>query len=82
MRAQLERYAGLDTAQRRTNLQRVRQRVRMQFEEHQDPTQPGGACAFDVVLDDAIYPLNRAAEAYERMMSGKARFRVVLVPGK
>jgi D-arabinose 1-dehydrogenase-like Zn-dependent alcohol dehydrogenase len=25
-----------------------------------------------------IYPLNRAAEAYDRMMSGKARFRVVL----
>jgi D-arabinose 1-dehydrogenase-like Zn-dependent alcohol dehydrogenase len=27
-----------------------------------------------------IYPLDKAAEAYERMMSGKARFRVVLVP--
>jgi D-arabinose 1-dehydrogenase-like Zn-dependent alcohol dehydrogenase len=26
------------------------------------------------------YPLTRAAEAYERMMSGKARFRVVIVP--
>jgi D-arabinose 1-dehydrogenase-like Zn-dependent alcohol dehydrogenase len=25
-----------------------------------------------------IYPLERAAEAYDRMMSGKARFRVVL----
>jgi D-arabinose 1-dehydrogenase-like Zn-dependent alcohol dehydrogenase len=25
-----------------------------------------------------VYPLERAAEAYERMMSGKARFRVVL----
>jgi D-arabinose 1-dehydrogenase-like Zn-dependent alcohol dehydrogenase len=24
------------------------------------------------------YPLEKAAEAYERMMSGKARFRVVL----
>jgi len=24
------------------------------------------------------YPLERAAEAYARMMSGKARFRVVL----
>jgi D-arabinose 1-dehydrogenase-like Zn-dependent alcohol dehydrogenase len=24
------------------------------------------------------YPLERAAEAFERMMSGKARFRVVL----
>ncbi|WP_213308367.1 hypothetical protein [Paraburkholderia sacchari] len=54
-RAQLERYAGLDTAQRRTIQQRIRQRVQMQFEEHQDPTQPGGACTFDVVLDDAIF---------------------------
>jgi D-arabinose 1-dehydrogenase-like Zn-dependent alcohol dehydrogenase len=26
------------------------------------------------------FPLTRAAEAYERMLSGKARFRVVLVP--
>jgi alcohol dehydrogenase/propanol-preferring alcohol dehydrogenase len=26
------------------------------------------------------YPLTRAAEAYARMMSGKARFRVVIVP--
>src|SRR5258705_3426848 len=28
-----------------------------------------------------IYPLERAAEAYERMMSGKSRFRVVLTTG-
>jgi D-arabinose 1-dehydrogenase-like Zn-dependent alcohol dehydrogenase len=27
------------------------------------------------------YPLERAAEAYERMMSGKARFRVVIEIG-
>jgi len=27
------------------------------------------------------FPLERAAEAYERMMSGKARFRVVLTTG-
>ena len=26
------------------------------------------------------YPLTRAKEAYERMLSGKARFRVVIVP--
>ena len=25
-----------------------------------------------------VYPLERAAEAYDRIMSGKARFRVVL----
>ena len=28
-----------------------------------------------------VYPLDRAAEAYDRMMSGKARFRVVLQMG-
>jgi D-arabinose 1-dehydrogenase-like Zn-dependent alcohol dehydrogenase len=28
-----------------------------------------------------VYPLERAAEGYERMMSGKARFRVVLTMG-
>ena len=27
-----------------------------------------------------VYPLDKAAEAYERMLSGKARFRVVLQP--
>ena len=29
-----------------------------------------------------VYPFDRVAEAYERMMSGKARFRVVLTMGK
>jgi len=28
-----------------------------------------------------IYTLERVAEAYDRMMSGKARFRVVLTMG-
>jgi D-arabinose 1-dehydrogenase-like Zn-dependent alcohol dehydrogenase len=28
-----------------------------------------------------VFSLERAAEAYERMMSGKARFRVVLTTG-
>ncbi len=28
-----------------------------------------------------VYPLERVAEAYDRMMSGKARFRVVLTMG-
>ena len=29
-----------------------------------------------------VYPLARVSEAYDRMMSGKARFRVVLTMGK
>ncbi len=28
-----------------------------------------------------VFPLERAAEAYERMLSGQARFRVVLTTG-
>jgi len=28
------------------------------------------------------FPLERASEAYDRMMSGKARFRVVLTIGR
>jgi D-arabinose 1-dehydrogenase-like Zn-dependent alcohol dehydrogenase len=28
-----------------------------------------------------VYPIERVAEAYERMLSGKARFRVVLTTG-
>jgi D-arabinose 1-dehydrogenase-like Zn-dependent alcohol dehydrogenase len=28
-----------------------------------------------------VYPLEKTAEAYDRMMSGKARFRVVLTTG-
>ena len=29
-----------------------------------------------------VYPLEKVAEAYERMISGKARFRVVLKTGQ
>ena len=29
-----------------------------------------------------VYPLERAAEAYDRMLSGKAHFRVVLTTGR
>lgn len=36
------------------------------------------SAANDVHSMNEIFPLDRAAEAYDRMMSGKARFRVVL----
>jgi D-arabinose 1-dehydrogenase-like Zn-dependent alcohol dehydrogenase len=29
-----------------------------------------------------VFPMDRVAEAYERMMSGQARFRVVLTTGQ
>ena len=44
------------------------------------------ALAFSVLTGvrsmNEVYPLDRANEAYDRMMSGKARFRVVLTMGK
>ena len=36
----------------------------------------------DVHSMNEVFPLERAAEAYERMMSGKARFRIVLQIGE
>ena len=43
------------------------------------------ALAFSVLRGvrsmNEVYPLERVSEAYERMMSGKARFRVVLTTG-
>jgi D-arabinose 1-dehydrogenase-like Zn-dependent alcohol dehydrogenase len=36
---------------------------------------------FGVRSMNEVFPLDRASEAYERMMSGKARFRVVLTTG-
>jgi len=40
--------------------------------------------AFSILSDvrpmTEVFPLERAAEAYERMLSGKARFRVVITP--
>jgi alcohol dehydrogenase/propanol-preferring alcohol dehydrogenase len=43
------------------------------------------ALAFSVLTGvrsrNEVFPLDRAAEAYERMLSGRARFRVVLATG-
>jgi D-arabinose 1-dehydrogenase-like Zn-dependent alcohol dehydrogenase len=40
------------------------------------------ACALTGVRPvTQLFPLERAAEGYEHMMTGKARFRVVLTPG-
>jgi D-arabinose 1-dehydrogenase-like Zn-dependent alcohol dehydrogenase len=39
------------------------------------------SAAFGVRPMTELFPLERAAEAYDRMMSGKARFRAVLTTG-
>ena len=40
------------------------------------------ACSPACGAMNEVFPLERAAEAYEHMMSGKARFRVVLTTGR
>ena len=43
---------------------------------------PGGfSVRTDVRSMNETYPLERVSEGYDRMMSGKARFRVVLTIG-
>jgi D-arabinose 1-dehydrogenase-like Zn-dependent alcohol dehydrogenase len=39
------------------------------------------SAAFGVRVMTEVFPLERAAEAYDHMMSGKARFRAVLTTG-
>lgn len=57
-RAQLDRYARSDTAQRLVVQQRLRQLVRERFAAARASTPPGDgneACAFEIVVDDAEF---------------------------
>jgi len=54
-RAQVERYASLDTAQRRVIQQRIEQRVLVTFEASRHPAPQDGSCDVEVTLDDAIF---------------------------
>ncbi|MEM5326306.1 hypothetical protein VSR34_06810 [Paraburkholderia sp. JHI2823] len=54
-RAQIERYAGLDTAQRRTIQQRIGRRVRSGYDAGRRASPRNEACAFDITLDDATF---------------------------
>jgi len=57
-RTQFERYARLDTLQRRTIQQRIGQRVRASFEASRNPPPQDGSCAIDVTLDDATFAVS------------------------
>ncbi|MFC5430547.1 DUF3022 domain-containing protein [Paraburkholderia denitrificans] len=54
-RAQLERYARLDTAQRRAIQQRIGALVRKRFDASRNRPQESGECAIEIALGDAIF---------------------------
>ncbi|WP_321784034.1 DUF3022 domain-containing protein [Paraburkholderia sp. J94] len=54
-RAQIERYAGLDTAQRRTIQQRIGALVRGRYELMREASAQSDDCAIDLVLDDVLF---------------------------
>ncbi|QGZ64933.1 DUF3022 domain-containing protein [Paraburkholderia acidisoli] len=53
-RAQLDRYAALDTARRVEVQQRLRQRVRERFEAERPPAHDG-ECAFELAISDTEF---------------------------
>lgn len=54
-RAQLDRYAAMDTARRRVVQQRIRERVRERFEARQQPPAEQGACSVEIDIDDSEF---------------------------
>ncbi|SDD18498.1 DUF3022 domain-containing protein [Paraburkholderia lycopersici] len=54
-RAQLERYARLDTARRRMIQQRIRERVRERFAARETPPAIQGDCSVEIVMDDSEF---------------------------
>jgi len=54
-RAQLDRYAGLDTQRRRMIQQRICERVRERFAASQTPPTIEGDCAVEIDVDDATF---------------------------
>lgn len=54
-RAQLDRYAALDTARRRMIQQRIRERVRERFAAQQKPPAVEGACSVDIEVNDSEF---------------------------
>jgi hypothetical protein len=54
-RAQLDRYAGLDTQRRRMIQQRIRDRVRERFAASHSPSTLDGECAVEIDIADAEF---------------------------
>ena len=54
-RAQIERYAALETTKRLAVQERLRMLVRRRFEEEQNPPALQGACSIDLAVDDSLF---------------------------
>ncbi|WP_322033827.1 DUF3022 domain-containing protein [Paraburkholderia sp. J76] len=54
-RAQLDRYAAMDTARRRIIQERIRERVRERFDARQTPPAEPGACSIEIDVDDSEF---------------------------
>ncbi|MEM5424433.1 DUF3022 domain-containing protein [Paraburkholderia ferrariae] len=54
-RAQLDRYAEMDTARRRMVQQRIRERVRERFDARQVLPATEGACSIEIDVDDSEF---------------------------
>ena len=54
-RAQIERYAALETSKRLAIQERLRTLVRRHFDEEQNPPAREGACSIELAVDDALF---------------------------
>jgi len=54
-RAQIERYAALDTSRRLAVQERLRTLVRRRFDEEQNPPARNGACSIELAVDDTLF---------------------------
>src|SRR5258708_39354495 len=69
--------AALVPVERLEQMRRFARRHALDFMAHSPDTTLRFSALTGVRSMNEVFPLERAAEAYERMMSGKARFRVV-----
>jgi len=54
-RAQIERYAALDTSKRLVVQERLRKLVRRRFDESRQPPARQQACSVEIAADDALF---------------------------
>jgi len=54
-RAQIERYAALETSKRLAIQERLRTLVRRHFDEEQNAHEREGACSIELAVDDALF---------------------------
>jgi len=63
-REQIDRYASLDTAQRRVIQQRIEQIVRARFDASRNAAPQKGACEIEIALDDETFASAPDADSF------------------